>query len=133
MPEFPTMSSGYTNRLAEKTIYEGLPQDSVSDKCCSGSQHSGPTTFTQLPSLLLASRSCPPPTPASFALYPKVAVPCSVRTQALNTCTINAGPLASSQRFSKYQRFRQPVPCPPLPASARMAGISKPSTRACNL
>ena len=135
MPDFPTMSSGYTDRINDLTIYTGLPKNSVSDKCCVGKPLPGPNTTTQLPSLLLASRSCPPPSPAEFALFPKIAQPCSVRTKALSECTSKSASNSTdpSKRFAQYTRYSVPVPCPPLPDSSRMAGISLPSTRNCNL
>ena len=133
MPEYPNMSSGYTDKLSQNTIYCGLPKNSVSDKCCVGSSEPpGPLTV-QLPSMLILSKVCPAPTPAQFALYPKVAAPCSVRTDALNSCTISNSTRNPVNRFAKYNRYQPPPPCQPLPASARMAGISKPSIRACNL
>ena len=77
------MSSGYTSKLNDNVIYCGIPK-SVSDKCCIPSNPPGiPIPVAVYPSMLLASRVCPEPTPAQFALYPKVAVPCSVRTNAL--------------------------------------------------
>lgn len=89
---------------------------------------------TQLPSLLLLSRVCPPPSAADFASYPKVAVPCSVRTEALAKPNPNCARIPDPiQRFSKYQRYEPPIPCQPLPQSANMAGISQPSTRECNV
>jgi hypothetical protein len=135
MPEYPNMSSGYTEKLNQNTIYCGLPKNSVSDKCCVGSSEpSGPLTV-QVPSMLILSKGCPAPTPAQFALYPKVAPPCSVRTAALGACTVSNSASSPNpvQRFSKYNRYQPPPPCAPLPASARMAGISKPSIRPCNL
>jgi hypothetical protein len=41
--------------------------------------------------------------------------------------------VSPNQRFSRYDRYTPPVPCPPLPASVNMVGISQPSTRLCNL
>ena len=82
------------------------------------------------PSMLLAKRQCPPPSPADFALYPKVAVRSSMRTQALNDAVQSC---SLSQRFNKYQRFQVPIPCQPLPASANMAGKSLPSSIPCNI
>jgi hypothetical protein len=94
----------------------------------------GPLTV-QTPSMLLAAKAsnCTAPTPAQFALYPKVAIPCSVRTQALVSKYANCPTPQSAQRFSQYTRFTPPAPCQPLPQSANTAGISKPSTRLCNL
>lgn len=133
MPEYANMSSGNTDKINQQTIYNGLPQNSVSDKCCIGNaEPSGPLTV-QLPSMLLLARTCPPPTPAQFALYPKVAPPSSVRTQSLIECVTSNNQNLPNLRFAKYIRYQVPPPCQPLPESARMAGISKPSTRACNL
>ena len=133
MPEYANMSSGNTDKINQQTIYNGLPQNSVSDKCCIGAgEPSGPLTV-QVPSMLLIARTCPTPTPAQFALYPKVAPPCSVRTESLMACVTSNSQSVPKQRFAKYARYQAPQPCQPLPQSARMAGLSKPSTRACNL
>ena len=89
---------------------------------------------TQLPSLLLLSRVCPLPSASEFSSYPKVAVPCSVRTEALTIPNANCARIPDPiQRFMKYQRYQPPIPCQPLPQSANMAGISQPSTRECNV
>lgn len=85
-----------------------------------------PIATTQ--SMLLASKTCPPPTPAEFAKYPKVAVPSSVRTQSLMDCVKSTN---LNNRFAYLGIRPAVVPCPPLPPT--MAGISQPSTRACNL
>jgi len=89
---------------------------------------------TQLPSLYILSKVCPTPSVEDFAKFPKVAVPCSVRTEALlvanSKCATIPDPV---NRFSKYQRFQAPTPCQALPQSANMAGISQPSSRKCNL
>jgi hypothetical protein len=87
----------------------------------------GPLTV-QVPSMLLASKGCPPPSRADFAKYPKVAVASSIRTQNLMSTYENC----SQRRFSEYRRWQPPPPCPALPQSANMAGISQPSTRKCN-
>jgi|LauGreDrversion4_2_1035121.scaffolds.fasta_scaffold127248_4 hypothetical protein len=89
-----------------------------------------PMKTVQLPSLLLASKVCKPPTPEEFAKFPKVAVPCSVRTEALKepSCPILPTP---RRRFQKYVRYTPPVPCIPLPQTVNMVGKSLGSTRAC--
>ena len=91
-----------------------------------------PIKTVPTPAMILMASQCPPPTAAQFAKFPKVAVPCSVRTEALRdfTCPVIVTPRS---RFQKYVRYQPPVPCPPLPEIARMAGISQPSTRVCNL
>jgi hypothetical protein len=127
------LSSGYTDKITENTIrcsVEAVAKTLKSDKCCDA-YVPGHQPVAVYPSMLLASKTCPPPTPAEFALYPKVAVPSSVRTEMLSerTCAALPGP---TQRFSQYTRYTPPVPCQPLPQSANMAGISQPSTRLCN-
>ena len=127
------MSSGYTNTLIENSIRCSVPNaEKIAhvDKCCSTTFQKQPTA--RYPSIVLSTKVCPPPSPADFAKYPKVAIPSSIRTQGLvdrNNCS-NPDP---SSRFQKYQRYQVPVPCPPLPQSANMAGKSLPSSRACNL
>jgi len=88
----------------------------------------GPLTV-QTPSMLLAAKAsnCTPPTPAQFALYPKVAIPCSVRTEALVSKYANCPPPQSAQRFAQYTRYNPAPPCQPLPQSANTAGISNPA------
>jgi hypothetical protein len=80
--------------------------------------------------MLLLSKKCPPPSAADFALYPKVAQPCSVRTEALSSPSCNTLP-DPSKRFTKYVRYTPAIPCQALPQSANMAGISKPSIKRC--
>jgi hypothetical protein len=128
------LSSGYTDQITENTIrcsVEAVAKKNKSDKCCEG-YVPGRQPVAVYPSMLLASKVCPPPTAAEFALYPKVAIPSSARTQFLadRACASLPGP---SQRFSQYTRYTPPVPCQPLPQSANMAGISQPSTRGCNI
>ena len=117
----------------KKKIQCGIPSilaRSHTDKCCMISNNSpGVAVY---PSMLLASKVCPTPTPAEVALYPKVAVPCSVRTSALQNSACPGLP-DPTQRFSQYDRYQPAVPCQPLPQSANMAGISKPSVKNCNL
>ena len=60
----------------------------------------------------------------------KVTVPSSVLTELSRVPT---DPTDPTQRFNQYQRYQPPAPCPALPLTANMAGISKPSTRLCNL
>jgi hypothetical protein len=120
-------SSGLTNKLTDDAIKAGIPKSqsiAYSNKCCDLPMQQ---TRTNYPSMVI-SKPCPRPTPAEFALYPKVAVPSSIRTQAIMDGCRN-----QTSRFSQYERYRIPVPCLPLPASANMAGISLPSSRECNL
>lgn len=126
------LSSGYTAILNEKTIQSGISKVvsiANSDPCsrCPGTILQQPVAAYS--SMLLASKVCPQPSSSDFALYPKVAVPSSVRTQMLTspTCQNNVN------RFSQYTRYQVPVPCQPLPQSASMAGISKPTTLNCNI
>jgi hypothetical protein len=132
MASYADMSSGYADKINQMALRCGFPKGSVSDGCCSKTPP-GPLTV-QLPSMLLLSKKCPPPTAAQFALYPKVAVPCSVRTEALATpnATCASLPLPTS-RFAKYNRYQPAVPCQPLPQSSNTAGISLPSIRGCNI
>jgi len=128
------LSSGNTSILIDQTINCGIPKlqgIAYADNCCN-SDLPIRQPVARYPSMVLSTKTCPPPTPAEFAKYPKVAVPSSVRTQALanNGKCLSLNPVA---RFAKYERYQVPVPCPPLPASANMAGISLPSSRACNL
>ena len=125
------LSSGHISNINDQTIYctkSGLA--AAAQTCCSGTAKKQPVA--RLPSMVLASKKCPNPSPAEFALYPKVAQPCSARTEILqkNAC---AGVESANRRFSHYVRYIPPVPCQALPAEANMAGISKPSTRGCNL
>lgn len=125
------LSSGQTSIIIDKSIQCSVAkaqQIAHTDTCCSSSN----SPSARYPSMVLSTKACPPPTPAEFAKYPKVAVPSSVRTESL----ANGGrcpPINPVTRFQQYQRYQVPVPCPPLPASANMAGISLPSSRACNL
>lgn len=121
-------SSGHTNHLIDATLSCSAAVRPL-ENCgkCSETSVSGPVPTAVYPSMLLLGKICATPTPEQFALYPKVAVASSVRTQALMTRTV----CDPSQRFSQYRRYQVPVPCPPLPPS--MAGISRPSVRACNL
>lgn len=124
------LSSGYTNKISEQTIYSGITKSvsiAYSDSCCN---IPGTMTASQ-PSMVILANPCPPPTPAEFALYPKVAIPCSVRLQQkTSSCLPSINP---QTRFSKYQRYQVPVPCPPLNQSANMAGKSLPSSLQCNI
>jgi hypothetical protein len=124
-------SSGQTSILIENSNQCSIPKAqalSQTDKCCSNSK----TSVARYPSMVLLTKACQPPTPAEFAKYPKVAVPSSVRTASLANGS-KCPPVNPVTRFAQYQRYQVPVPCPPLPASANMAGISLPSSRACNL
>ena len=128
-------SSGYTNSLINNTLRCEKPNFTFSqvNTCCniSGNQ-TIKSPAASLPSMVLLGRTCPEPTPAEFALYPKVAVPSSIRTQALSSPSCATLP-DSNRRFAQYRRFQVPVPCAPLPQSANMAGISKPSSLECNI
>ena len=126
------ISSGYADRINQMALRCGFPNGPLPNGCCAKTPP-GPLTV-QVPSMLLLSKTCPPPTKAEFALYPKVAQPSSVRTQALSIPNGNCTslPLPTS-RFTKYIRFIPAVPCQALPQSANMAGISLPSTRGCNI
>jgi len=131
MPTYADMSSGYADKINLIALQCGFSKGSISNGCCSKTPP-GPLTV-QLPSMLLLSKTCPPPTAAQFALYPKVAVPCSVRTEALATPNANCKALPLPvNRFAKYRRYQPAVPCQPLPQSANTAGISLPSIRECN-
>ena len=129
------LSSGYIDNINQNTINCGIIAHSKTgySNTCS-KEPSGPLTV-QLPSLaILKSISCPKPTPAQFARFPKVAVPCSVYTQTFANPNGRCAALpVPNTRFAKYNRYQPPVPCAPLPQSANMAGISQPSTRQCNI
>ena len=130
-------SSGYTDSLIEKVIQKNrckLPNNTNTVRCCRVPGYQSVATqpvatqpVAKYPSMVLAAvQDCSSPTPAQFALYPKVAVSSSVLTQN------KINPVTSINRFSQYQRYDPPAPCQPLPASANMAGISKPSILGCN-
>jgi hypothetical protein len=126
------LSSGHTSILISDTIYCGIPKlqkKAYTDDCCNLPIQQ---PVARYPSMVLSTKTCPPPSPAEFAKYPKVAVPSSVRTQAIASGS-RCPPLNPVTRFAQYQRYQVPVPCPPLPASANMAGKSLPSSRECNL
>lgn len=127
------LSSGHTSKLIDSASICYVPkaqQIAYSDNCCSNTIEKPPVA--RYPSMVLSRKTCPPPTPAEFAKYPKVAVASSIRTVALANGS-RCPPLNPVTRFAQYQRYEVPVPCPPLPASANMAGISLPSSRECNL
>lgn len=132
MATYPDMSSGYADKINLMALRCGFSKGSVLNGCCSKTPP-GPLTV-QVPSMLFLTNTCPPPTAAQFALYPKVAVPCSVRTELLATpnATCKSLPLPVN-RFAKYNRYKPAVPCQALPPSANTAGISLPSTRGCNI
>lgn len=124
------LSSGHTDTIIENSIRCSIPK-AHTDNCCPTNIQKQPTA--RYPSMVLSTKPCPPPTPAEFAKFPKVAVPSSIRTQALvnnSNCPKQFDP---DTRFSQYKRYQVPVPCPQLPASANMAGKSLPSSRLCNL
>jgi len=127
-------SSGYTNSLNDNTIQAAIPKlqsIAYSDPCCSSNPVKTPAA--RYPSMVLLSKSCPSPTPAQFALYPKVAVPSSVRTQAIGSGSLCPTAFNPISRFAHFQRYQVPVPCAPLTPLASMAGISKPTTLECNI
>ena len=127
-------SSGYTDSLTDKMNQAHVVKSqsiAYSDNCPSNTLDKSPAA--RYPSMVLSAKQCPPVTPADFAKYPKVAVPSSVRTEALATGSLCPKDFNHLTRFAQYQRYQVPVPCAPLPASANMAGISQPSSRACNL
>jgi len=117
------LSSGYTNSLIDKATHCAVTKASAiaySDDCCvSGISTQQPVA--RYPSMVLQAKTCPPPTPAQLALFPKVATPSSVRTQALTT-TYNSNAISPlfatlplpQDRFAKYNRFKAPVECPPV-------------------
>ena len=117
-------SSGYTDHLQEKKATCAAPVVALESCGPCKKDLSGPQPVAKYPSMVLLGKVCPPPTPEQFALYPKVAVASSVRTQAMID-KVND----NSQRFSQYRRYIPPVPCTPLPPS--MAGISQPSSKRC--
>lgn len=126
------LSSGYTSKLTDATVYSGITKSvsiAYSNQCCTNPGNTY-TTASQ-PSMILVENECRLPTPAEFALFPKVAIPCSVRLQQLtSSCPPSTEP---DVRFAKYQRYRVPNPCPPLNPSANMAGKSLPSSVECNI
>ena len=129
------MASGNSDKINADAIRCSLPavtKTAASDKCCVNNVPRG-TSNVQLSSLYSESKTCPPPTPEQFALYPKVAVPSSLRTLEKLSNYQNCTTTTADQRFAKFKRWQAPAPCQPLPQIAQSAGISKPSTRACNL
>ena len=117
-------SSGYTESLKEtKSMCDVHPVTIEACLPCK-TEAPGPQSIAPPCSVALLGKVCPPPTPAEFALYPKVAIPSSIRTQGLIDKVLD-----NSQRFSQYRRYIPPVPCPPLPPT--MAGISQPSSKRC--
>ena len=123
------MSSGHTDIINERVLENFKPNTSISQPKCQDTPP-GPLRV-QLPSLLLKSKSCPPPTPAQFALYPKVAVPSSILTQARASGSSCPKVLAPDKRFAQYRRYQAPALCQALPQSANMAGKSLPSSKNC--
>jgi hypothetical protein len=124
------LSSGYTDTVRDTTVRCSLTVPNVSNICPSElSGNSSKIYPVAAYSSMRLQAKCPRPltTPAEAALYPKVTVPSSVRTESL------AKSIENTPRFSQYVRYQPPVPCLPLPQSANMAGKSLPSSRACNL
>jgi len=128
------LSSGHTSKLIDSATTCYVPkaqQIAYSENCCN-TDLPIQQPIARYPSMVLLAKPCPPPSPADFAKYPKVAVPSSIRTESLANAS-RCPPVNPATRFQKFQRYQVPVPCPPLPASANMAGKSLPSSRACNL
>jgi hypothetical protein len=125
------LSSGYTDTLNDRVSQCAKPNILPSTAVCNSSV-SGARPVARYPSMVLASKICTPPTPSQLALYPKVAMTSSVRTQALSSPVCPVLPSAT-QRFSHYRRYEPPIPCSPLPAASISAGISKPSVIKCNI
>jgi len=127
------LSSGYTDSLTDKAVQAGMAKvqsAAFSDKGCSEPVSQKVASY---PSMVLISKICASNlTPAQFACYPKVAIPSSVRTQAITDvkCSNTFDPVS---RFAKYQRYQVPTPCLPLTPLANSAGISKPSILKCNI
>ncbi|NDB85194.1 MAG: hypothetical protein EB127_21205 [Alphaproteobacteria bacterium] len=131
MSQGGNFSSNHTNNLIENSVMCSIPNAqsrALSDNCCNSTLQSSAPVARQPSMLIKKPNDCQEVTPADFAKYQKAAVPCSVRIQSL---IMNNQ--ASSERFQQYRRFQIPTPCPPLPASANMAGKSLPSSRQCNL
>ena len=134
-------SSGHTSHVNQEAIDscaclqpEVTLQPVASSCCTSGQTQISPAAVYSSMHTISKLLSCPAPTPEQFASYPKVAVPSSVRSEAVRdrsyACAIETDP---SQRFSQYRRYQPATPCLPLAQTAAMAGISKPSVRRCNL
>jgi hypothetical protein len=124
-------SSGQTQKLIDQSKCCPTPPIRTNDCASCTLPLSGPPPVAVRQSVLLSKKQgeCPLPTPAEFALFPKIAVPSSVLTQGLMTvrdsfCT------DPSERFAQYRRYIPPTPCPPLRS---MAKISLPTNRECNL
>lgn len=127
------LSSGNTSKIIDSSVQCSVvkaQQIAYTDSCCSTTVQKQPVA--RYPSMVILGKTCTPPTPAEFAKYPKVAIASSVRTRSLASGS-SCPPVNPVTRFAHYQRYQVPVPCPPLPASANMAGISLPSSRECNL
>lgn len=123
-------SSGQTQKLIDQSKCCPTPPIRTNDCASCTLPVSGPPPVAVYPSVLLSKREKEyvSPTPEDFAKYPKVAVPSSVHTQAINTI---AGSFCGdpTQRFAQYRRYTPPTPCNPLRS---MAGISLPTNRQCN-
>ena len=128
-------SSGRTDTLITNTIYCGIPAQAAraqANLCCKSTsgQPAQPAQPAQLSSTYLESQVCSfIPTPAQFALYPKVATTQSV--YIYNKLTNNCATIPdATARFQQFQRYQPAVPCAPLPIEASLAGKSLPS-KAC--
>ena len=119
-------SSWYTTKVNRAVIKASVTKDinmPCQYKCPTNISGSTQTTTCQSQNL----------TPAEYAKFPKVAIPSSVLTESRRVTSVCANGTIPDQRFSHYRRYEPPTPCLPLPQTANMAGISKPSTRQCNL
>jgi len=120
------LSSGYTDKLNEQccsTVANGLVSNTCPTEVSGNSSKIYPVAaYSSMRLQAQCSRYL-----TQAALYSKMTVPSSVRTESL------AKSIENTPRFSQYVRYQPPVPCLPLPQSANMAGKSLPSSRACNL
>lgn len=125
-------SSNRTDKLTDQAIQCGIPK---LQSIAYSSQHCSPgyQPSARYPSMILEAKKCPPSTPAQFALFPKVATTSSFRTQGLATGKLCATLPDPTKRFAQFNRYQVPAPCAPLTPLAASAGISKPSTRQCNI
>jgi hypothetical protein len=131
VPGTPTLSSGYTTRLAEDAVRCDQARllarlQSVTGSPCQPQPTPGPGAAWASILELDASRGCPPPASVQLQTFPKVAVPESIRIQRLiqqnELCSTN--PFNPNARFSQYVRFI-PTPCPVTP----MPTIPRPTFR----
>lgn len=116
-------SSGYTQDLQDKGVLRSTVSFESYTPC--KTYLSGSQPAAQYSSMALLGKTCESPIPSDVALFPKVPIQSSMRTQEL-LMRKTTDPL---QRFAHYKRYTPPVPCPPLPPT--MAGISQPSSKRC--